>query len=188
MLILRGPALAAAGALCVFGSGAASAQTGQEPAPDAVAIAAEGGPLPELTFVPDEEIQRNYFKYFFFHRADTDVETAYADLRECDDYTRDLAVRATYSGGGGVLGAVLGSALSDAIHGASQRRMQRRMIMRTCVGYKGYSAFGLRKDLWEAFNFDEGNDSPAEERRQQFLRVQARVAVGPRPTIGEMVQ
>ncbi len=178
-LPLGGVALAAA--LFVAGVASAQGQTSSSTrATDGSSI-----PMPELAFTPDEESQRNYFKYFYFHRADTDFATAYADIRECDDYTRDLAIRGNGAMfGGGLLGAIA----ADAISGAGARREQRRMIMRTCMGYKGYSAFGLRKDLWEAFNFDEGNSSPPEPQRQAMLRVQARVASGPRPTVGEMSQ
>lgn len=151
--------------------------------PEAAAAASTEGALPNLSFTPDAEIEGAYFKYFYFHRAETDEATAYADLRECDDYTRDLAFTASYPGGG-----ILGGIMANAIYGSAERRMQRRVIMRTCMGFKGYAAFGLRKDLWEAFHFDEGNDSPPETRRQEFLRIQARVASGPRPAIGELPQ
>ena len=179
---LGGIALAA----MLLATGPAAAQV--EPAVATGEVDGSAIPMPELTFVPDEEIQRNYFKYFYFHRADTAFESAYADLRECDDYTRDLAARVGYTGGGGLVGGLFGSVLANAIHGSAERRMQRRVIMRTCMGFKGYTAFGLRKDLWEAFNFDEGNSSPSETRRQEMLMMQARVASGPRPAAGELPQ
>lgn len=185
MKYLRVPLCGMAIAAALFASGAANAQVQAAAAVEAVDGSAVA--MPELAFAPTDEDRRNYFKYFYFHRSETDFATAYADLRECDDYTRDLSVRSTYSGGG-VMGAVFGSMLSNAIHGSAQRRTQRRMIMRTCMGFKGYSAFGLRKDLWEVFNFDEGNSSPPEERRLAMLQMQARVASGPRPTIGELTQ
>ncbi len=179
---LGGVALAAA----LFAAGPVAAQ--DQPGAAAEAVDGSAIPMPELAFTPDEEMQRNYFKYFYFHRAETDFDTAYADIRECDDYTRDLAARVAYNGGGGMVGGLFGSVLANAIHGSAERRMQRRIIMRTCMGFKGYATFGLRKDLWEAFNFDEGNSSPPEARRQELLMMQARVASGPRPTIGELPQ
>lgn len=168
-------------AIALFMAGPAHAQADAAAATEVVDGSAVR--MPDLAFTPDAEAQGGYFKYFYFHRADTDFATAYADIRECDGYTRDLAVRSSAPGGG-----LFGAILADAIHGSAQRRTQRRMIMRTCMGFKGYSAFGLRKDLWEAFNFDEGNSSPTEARRQALLRIQARAASGPRPTIGELPQ
>jgi hypothetical protein len=153
----------------------------------------ESIPMPSLSFTPDAEIERNYFKYFFFHREATDFHTAFADIQECDGYARGLAFRVTTNyvptGMGllpDVVGSVIGNALADAIHGSAERRNQRRVIMRTCMGYKGYATFGLPRDLWREFNFDEGNRSPPEAARQDMLRRQARAASGPRPQIGEI--
>jgi hypothetical protein len=186
--------IAVAGAL--IASSSAQAQVRTPPAPvSAAAIDPASVTMPNLAFTPDAEAERNYFKYFFFHRADTDFASAYADLQECDGYARGLAYRAgythAYTGMGllpSAIGGAIGSAMADAIFGSAERRMQRRAVMRTCMGFKGYTAFGLAKNVWEAFNFDEGNSSLPEERRQELLRMQARAATGPRPTIGEMVQ
>ena len=151
-------------------------------------------PLPNLSFVPDEEDVRNYDKYFYFHRAETDFATAYADLQECDGYARGLSHRV---GGGpvpypyagtvaGAIGGAIGSAMADAIFGSAERRRQRRLNMRTCMTFKGYRTYGLRKSLWEEFNFDEGLGSVEEGRRQRLLQMQARAASGPAPELGEM--
>jgi hypothetical protein len=182
-------------ALCAGGQ--AVAQTAPPLAPKAaVAIDPASVPMPKLAFTPDAEIERNYFKYFFFHRDDTDFATAYADLQECDGYARGLSHRIgagpvpyPYAGTiGGAVGGVLGSLIADAIVGSSERRMQRRVIMRTCMGFKEYKSYGLPKDLWSEFNFDEGNKAVEDARREELLRMQARAASGPRPQIGEMGQ
>ena len=152
--------------------------------------------MPDLRFEPNEEDVRNYSKYFYFHRPDTDFATAYADLQECDGYARGLSysvgggpVPYPYAGTlGGAIGGAIGSALADAIAGSAERRRQRRVNMRTCMTFKGYRTYGLRKALWEEFNFDEGNSRVEEARRQRLLQIQARVASGPTPQIGEMVQ
>ncbi len=194
---LRGIALAAV----LLAAGTAHAQVRTPPPRVAAAtIDPTSVPMPNLAFTPDAEAERNYFKYFFFHRADTDFATAYSDIQECDGYARGLAYRAggsnyyapvpmTMVGAvGGAIGGAIGNAMADAIFGSAERRMQRRAVMRTCMGFKGYTAFGLAKNVWEEFNFDEGNSSLAEDRRQELLRMQARAATGPRPTVGEMVQ
>jgi hypothetical protein len=83
---------------------------------------------------------------------------------------------------------VIGSVIADAIIGSAERRMQRRMIMRTCMGFKEYKTYGLPKDLWAEFNFDEGNKAVEDARREELLRMQARAASGPKPQTGEMGQ
>ncbi len=155
-------------------------------------------PMPDLAFTPNAGHERDYDKYFYFHRPETDFATAYGDLQECDNYARGLPRRglpyadAPYPYQGtmaGAVGGALGNAIAGAIANASfsaERRRQRRVIMRTCMRFKGYQAFGLPKSLWENFNFEEGNRRVEEDERQRLLRLQARVASGPRPTIGEL--
>lgn len=153
---------------------------GQRAAAQDAAIDPSSIPLPNLAFAPNAEDVSNYGKYFYFHRTETDFETAYADLRECDNYARNLSFRIT-STGQGALGNMIASPFEDALHGSPVRRQQRRSIMRTCMGFKGYQAYGLRKSLWTPFNFEEGNERIAEAERQRLLRIQARVASGPVP-------
>jgi hypothetical protein len=154
-------------------------------------------PLPDLDFVPDAEAERNYDKYFYFHREETEFEAAFADILECDGYARGLAHRtssvyvSTYPFTGvlpAAIGSAVGNAVADAIWGSAERRLQRRLNMRTCMTFKGYRTYGLPKDLWEPFNFEEGNRQMEEGRRHELLRVQARVASGPTPSVGEMMQ
>ncbi len=173
---------------------AAPAAAQPAPAAAAAAIDPESITLPDLAFEPDEEDVRNYHKYFYFHRTDTDFATAYSDLQECDGYARGLSYHA---GGGavpypyagtiaGAVGGAIGSALADAIWGSAERRRLRRINMRTCMSFKGYRTYGLPKSLWQPFNFEEGNAHIEEERRQRLLRIQARVASGPQPRIAEI--
>jgi hypothetical protein len=143
-------------------------------------------PMPNLAFTPTPEIEGNYDKYFVFNRADTDFATAYDDLRECDGYARGLAYRGPQVYGQGILGDMIGSAITDAIYGSAERRRQRRLNMQTCMRFKEYRVFGLAKELWEEFNFEEGNARIPEDRRQRLLQIQARVASGPAPAIGEV--
>lgn len=192
---LRGIGLVAA--VCAATSTAAQAAT-PAPAPAGeAAVDAASVPMPNLGFTPDAEIERNYFKYFFFQRDGTDFNVAYADLQECDGYARGLSHRAsgpsyvpvpaTMAGAvGGAIGGAIGNVMADAIFGSAERRRQRRINMRTCMGFKGYGTFGLPRNLWTEFNFDEGNSGLPENRRQELLRMQARAASGPRPQIGEM--
>lgn len=147
---------------------------------------------PELAFEPSANDRDNYEKYFYFHRADTSFNEAYGDIRECDALAGGTTSYASSGepypgyyasqyGIGGVIGGVLGSVLADAIHGSAARRKAKRINMRNCMAFKGYDRYGLSKDLWEAFNFEEGNGRKPDEDRQRVMQQQALIASGPRP-------
>ena len=86
---------------------------------------------------------------------------------------------------GGVVGGLIAGAIVEAQNAAARRKL-RRGIMRTCMGYKGYAAFGLPRELWKEFNFEEGGKPFPEAQRMHYLRMQAKVASGQRPTMGEL--
>lgn len=141
------------------------------------------GPVTPL----DEE---NFDKYFYFHRAGTDLTTAFGDLSECDGYARGLAsgyqyqqvpYPYTYTMAGAVGGAI-GNLMVAAIFGSAEKRKMRRVNMRNCMSYKGYQRYGLPKDLWEKFNFEEGLDSVDSDVRRKLLLQQALVASTAMPT------
>jgi hypothetical protein len=176
----------------------AVAQTTSAPPPAAAPPAIDPSTIemPSLAFTSTPEIVADFDKYYVFNRADTDFATAFADLQECDGYARGLAftmyggtVPYPYAGTmAGAIGGAIGSAVADAIFGSAERRKQRRMNMRTCMTYKGYRTFGLPKSIWETFNFEEGLSRVDDARRQRMLQVQARVASGPQPAVGEIVE
>ena len=60
--------------------------------------------------------------------------------------------------------------------------------MRNCMGWKGYQRYGLSKDLWDNFHFEEGNGRKKEEVRLVALTQQAMVASGPKPATKELGQ
>ena len=184
--------------------GAADAQRRSPPPagivalPDAASLAIdpETIPLPDLRFEPTPEIERNYGSNFYFHREDADFTSAYADILECDGYSRGFTYNAgtgdvpyphagTLAGG---IGGMVGNALVDAIWGSAERRRLRRTNMRTCMTFKGYRTYGLPGRLWEQFNFEEGLRRVEPARRARLLQIQARVASGPRPLVGEIAQ
>jgi hypothetical protein len=149
---------------------------------------------PQLRFTETDADRSGYDKYFYFIRDDTDFATAYRDIRECDALARGMRF---YAGGGqvpypyagtlaGVIGGTIGSAAADAIYGSAERRKMRRNNLRTCMGYKGYSRYGLNKYLWEQFNFEEGNRTVAEDQRQKYLQMQAKAAISGRPASREL--
>ncbi len=152
----------------------------------------EAVPMPSLAFSVTSQISGDFDKYYYFHRQGVSFDAAFADISECDRLSSGLAA---YSGGsepypgyyasqygvGGALGGALGSMFADMIHGSAARRAMRRVNMRNCMGYKGYQRYGLAKDLWEAFNFEEGNGRKDDDIRTPKLMQQAKVASGPRP-------
>ncbi len=150
--------------------------------------------MPKLAFTPTPEDEKNYDKYYIFHRDGTDVATAYADISECDGYARGLqggvAYQQTpypYAGTiGGAVGSAIGNALAMAIFGSAEKRRLRRVNMRTCMNFKGYGRFGVSKDVWKDFNFEEGLSSVKDEDRTRMLRQQALVASAYRPAGKEL--
>jgi hypothetical protein len=158
-----------------------------------VTIAAEEAAtlqMPVLEFKATPEDDGNYDKYYYFHRKDTDFPTAYADITECDGYARALAssfkgadVPYPYAGTmAGAAGGVIANAMMAAIFVPGEKRRMRRVNMRQCMGFKGYDRFGLSKELWEAFNFEEGTGAEEEESRIKALKLQALVAATATPS------
>lgn len=137
--------------------------------------------MPDLAYAPAAEDAANYDKYFYFHRADTDFATAYADIVECDGYARGLTSGLSPSYGQGILGDMVADAIADAIYGSANRRKLRRSNMRACMSFKGYDRFGLSKQVWQTFNFEEGNNTVDEDVRTGFLKQQALVASSAAP-------
>jgi hypothetical protein len=144
--------------------------------------------MQEMAFTETPAIADDYEKYFYFHRPDTSFDQAFADISQCDEMASGITYSAGggtyYSPYGGVLGGALagaiGSAMADAIFGSAERRRIRRINLRNCMGFKGYDRYGLEKGLWEQFHFEGSTVEP--EKRQMFLKIQARVASGPAPT------
>jgi hypothetical protein len=151
-------------------------------------------PLPDLAFTPNPENEAGYGKYFFFHRDNTDFQTAYADIRACDHLSRELngpaiPMNTPYPYAGtlaGAAGGLIAAMILDATAGAAQRRAMRRDNMRTCMTFKEYQVYGLPKDLWSKFNFEEGLATVTDSDRERMLQMQARAASGPRPLVGDM--
>lgn len=174
---------------------AAGAQTAK-PAVDPMTVVPDPAtvPMPKLDFVSTPLIEADFDKYFFFNRADTTFEEALADLRDCDGFARGLSSGYKYQEApypytytaAGVAGGVIANVMIAAIFGSAEKRRLRRVNMRRCMGYRGYARFGLEKDLWQEFNFEEGFSAEGEDKRQAMLAQQAKVASGPRPAGKEL--
>lgn len=150
--------------------------------------------LPPFTVTSDEKSEKDFDKYYYFHRPDTDFKTALTDLRDCDGLSRGLAspygyAEAPYPYNGtlaGAAGGAIANLMVAAIFGSAQVRATRRINMRRCMNYKGYNRYGLPKDIWKEFNFEEGFSELDEDKRQAFLKQQAKVASGPQPAMGAL--
>ncbi len=151
-------------------------------------------PMPKLDFVSNPLIEADFDKYYFFNRANTTFEEALADLRDCDGFARGLSSGYKYQEApypytytaAGAAGGVIANVMIAAIFGSAEKRRLRRVNMRRCMGYRGYARFGLEKDLWQEFNFEEGFSAEGEDKRQAMLAQQAKVASGPRPAGKEL--
>ncbi|MGH6781481.1 MAG: hypothetical protein ACREB5_05200 [Sphingomonadaceae bacterium] len=145
--------------------------------------------MPKLAFTPNGEDAKDFDKYYYFHRADTDFATAYVDISECDGYARGLSSGIAYAQVpypytytmAGAVGGAIGNVMVQAIFGSAEKRRLRRVNMRKCMYFKGYERYGLAKELWEEFNFEEGLSGVSEKDRQRFLKQQALVAASAQP-------
>jgi hypothetical protein len=185
----------AAPVLALLASGTAAGAQEVTTGPKAKAFTpaeVEAVPMPALAFTVTPQIAGDFDKYYYFHREGVSFDEAFADISECDRLSNGLAAYtgasepypgyyASQYGVGGVIGGVLGEMFADMIHGSAARRAMRRVNMRNCMGYKGYHRYGLAKDLWEVFNFEEGNGRKDEDIRTAKLMQQAKVASGPKP-------
>lgn len=150
---------------------------------------------PDLQFEESDSNVKVYDKYFYFHRNSTSFNEAYADIKECDALASGISY---YAGGsepypgyygaqygvGGAIGGLIGSAMADAIFGSAERRKTRRINLRNCMGFKEYDRYGLDRELWQRFNFEEGHGRVEGDKRQSYLLMQAKVASGPKPEQG----
>ena len=140
--------------------------------------------LPDVSGTTNASDESDFDKYFYFYRVDTTFEQALADIRECDGYARGLAspygyqeTPYPYAGTlAGAAGGIIGNLLVAAIFGSAELRKARRTNMRRCMNYKGYDRYGLNKDVWQQFNFEEGLRHVDEDQRQLMLAKQAKAA------------
>ncbi|WP_144037843.1 hypothetical protein [Sphingopyxis sp. KK2] len=173
---------------------AAGAQAIKAPAPMRLFSADEiaGIAMPDTAFDATPADIETYDKYFYFHREGTDFDTAYNDINECDAVSSGINFYAggdsymanyyaTQYGLAGVAGGAIAYALVDAIAGSAERRRVRRINMRNCMGFKGYDRYGLEKERWQAFHFEEGFGRVNDGKREEYLMKQARVASGAKP-------
>ena len=142
--------------------------------------------VPVITGGRDERVIRDGWKHFYFWRADTTYEQAYADFADRyrflpvpdanimvptfvawqGDESLD-AVEPSYSNSYGIVGAAIGAMVAGPIaRRASQSRMRR------CLEPRGYLRFPVREETWEVIIDDYSRAS---------IAVGARIASGPRP-------
>jgi hypothetical protein len=150
--------------------------------------------MPELAFEYGKVKPKDFEKYFYFHRPDTSFDQAFADITECDSLGSGInfymgadsgaiaSAMTQYGVLAGGIGGMIGGLMADAIFGSAERRKLKRINIRTCMFYKGYDRYGLKKDLWQEFHFEEGLSRENADKRQTALLRQALVASGDQPT------
>lgn len=185
----------AAPLLLAIAPAAASAQAIKSEPPMKVFTPAEieAVAMPDIAYTPDASIAADFDKYFFFHREGTDFSTAYADIIECDSLASGInfymgadsaaiaSAMSQYGALAGGIGGAIGGLMADAIFGSAERRRIKRINLRNCMFFKGYDRYGLEKDLWQAFHFEEGLSRENAKDREAALLKQARIASGPKP-------
>jgi len=154
--------------------------------------------MPELSFDAAKVQPDDFEKYFIFHRPQTGFAEAYADVTECDALASGISIYRGVDAGtmasnmvqygvlAGAIGGAIANVMVDAIFGSAERRKARRVNLRNCMYFKGYDRYGLEKERWQAFNFEEGLSKTDADVRAEKLLVQARVASGPVPTLEKL--
>ena len=154
--------------------------------------------MPSLAFDASAVDPEDFEKYFIFHRPDTSFADAHADITECDALASGISIYRGMDAGqmasnmvqhgvlAGAIGGAIANVMVDAIFGSAERRKARRVNLRNCMYFKGYDRYGLEKERWQAFNFEEGLSKTDADLRAQKLLVQARVASGPAPQLEKL--
>lgn len=141
--------------------------------------------VPDVSGGRDPDVVRNGWKYFYFWRADTSYDQAYADFADCYRFLpvaqgdallpmfiawqgeEALDEKPPVSNQYGIVGAALGALVAGPINRrASQSRMRR------CMEPRGYQRFPAPKEAWEAI---------IDGYSQESIAVSAVLASGPRP-------
>lgn len=189
----------AAGAMVIASAAAAQPATGDLPQRQFTEDQIAAVSMPALAFDASKVDPEDYEKYFIFHRPETAFAEAHADITECDALASGISIYMGNVSGAmagataqyGLLPSAIGGAVAgmmmDAIFGSAERRKARRVNLRNCMYFKGYDRYGLEKELWQTFNFEEGLSKTDTDERSKKLLVQARVASGPAPQLEKLV-
>ena len=176
-MMLRGLCVAALGVLALEAPALAQVSPPSTPPPPMAVIA-----VPNLA--ADARPLGDERKFFVFHRADTSLDQARADLGFCFRYAQTGAgillpyfyawqgdgagKAASYDGGQfGLTGALIGALIAGGLE-----RSKRQINMMRCMLPRGYARYRMSEELWKELN---GKD------RLASVEVQARIATGPVP-------
>jgi hypothetical protein len=137
---------------------AQEASGADRPVPDPATVT-----VPEIIGGRDENVVKDGWKYFYFWRADTSFEQAYADFSDCyrflpvaggdimlpafvtwEDAKVKPIARFYYNPQYGIVGALIGSMLA----GPTERRASQSR-MRRCLEPRGYQRFPVAKETWD---------------------------------------
>lgn len=162
--------------------GQAAAQ--DAPLPDPATISA-----PEISPSIDPKVQKEGYKFFFFHNPSVSFAEAYADIAECRSFlARDgLATLPSFrpwvepvkrktqayaAAPYGLVGAAMASIIVPKLE-----RGQRNNKLRRCMTPRGYARYAIAEADWDRLN--EGDETA-------IVAVQAKLASGPKPSTAEV--
>jgi hypothetical protein len=161
------------------------AESGAEAIPDPATVE-----VPEITGGREENVVKDGWKHFYFWRADTTFEQAYADFADCyrflpvpgsslevnrfvawqgPDAQRHVVPYENYQQG--LVGVVVYAALGALVDGPLERRATQSR-MRRCLEPRGYQRFPVPEETWE--KIDDGYSMAS-------IAVKAKLASGPHP-------
>ena len=188
----------AAGAMVVAPAAQAQQTGGQVPVRQFSDAQIAAVPMPDLAFDAAKVGPDDFEKYFIFHREGAAFPEAYADITECDALASGISIYRGMDAGqmasnmvqygvlAGAIGGAIANVMIDAIFGSAERRKARRVNLRNCMYFKGYDRYGLEKEAWQKFNFEEGLSKTDADVRADKLLMQARVASGPTPKLEKL--
>lgn len=143
--------------------------------------------VPEITGGRDKKVIRNGPKYFYFWRAATSYEEAYADMADCHRFVPiaegNAALLPMFIAWRGapedrddnspaVNNYGLAGALIAALLGGSGLERAKQSRLHKCLGPLGYRRFPLPKATWRMIN--DGFSAKS-------IAVRAKIASGPQP-------
>lgn len=158
--------------------------TAQEALPDPATVS-----VPDLASSADPKVQKDGYKFFFFHNPSVSFAEAYADISECRSFLAGGGLaglpafrpwvepvkrkqQVNYASPYGLVGAAMAAIIVPKIE-----RGQRNNKLRRCMEPRGYARYPVAEADWDRLN--EGDPAT-------LIAMQAKLASGPKPSVAEV--
>lgn len=145
--------------------------------------------VPDIAPSADPKVQKEGYKFFFFHNPAVNFAEAYADIAECRSFlVRDgVTTLPTFrpwvepvkrkpqgygAGSYGLVGAAMASIIVPKLE-----RGQRNNKLRRCMQPRGYARYPIAETDWDRLN--DGAEAT-------LVAMQAKLASGPKPATKEV--